>query len=464
MDRATAFFTNLDTYLQPLSPGTQGAGPEHRSDCCLIIALASNRLQPDGIPPTSLTGWLSDLARTLGPVDSANADGRNALSNKIRSASAIYLFDPVFRSRLRDINWTRPNNHVQIVDGALLALNMLRPSLKRMKEVFPPIRSSEVSEAGFSRWELLLASAAWDAYSDILDSFDRTEAIFFTANSTLTELLRAHRIQSTTSEQVYEVMHGVGSIHSERFFRGVIGTSDPDEARDDHLFIPQVPDLPLHGIHRARFVEDGVSIAINAYLNEYLMKIKRSKRPIVSVLEHRWALNRPGFDDPSPPILALFGGNAVFEESAEAFTTKTENLILSHVCRLLDERGISCRILYVPHPTNRGKEFSRPPAVEDRFATLSDSVMAWLTSDACIALFSSTLFESRYFGIPAFTPQVHSDRYFPEHYLDLISNPSGTGREDLDQSLERFLDQSIADRARSPASKAKERLERVAWL
>ena len=97
--------------------------------------------------------------------------------------------------------------------------------------------------------------------------------------------------------------------------------------------------------------------------------------------------------------------------------------------------------------------------------TLTTAVLACglgiFVSDLAIALMSSSMFESAYFGARVFTPMCPSDGLYTPEYLDLLSHPDGESAGDLTAALEQFLQAALAIEPAAPQEKARRRLRRL---
>src|SRR2546425_8849323 len=183
----------------------------------MVVGIASNRLPLN----SSLTtrAELARLARVLG--DAGDAD----IATRMTSREYILLFDALPISRFWKNRTKCWRDDVLIVDGAFLFALFVLALCARTRETWRTYRSyasdgsaylgSENGRRGSARRAWLCALLA-TVYGEALRGLAIPEAVFFTSNSRLTELLRAYLIHLKECGQIYDIMHGVGSVQAER--------------------------------------------------------------------------------------------------------------------------------------------------------------------------------------------------------------------------------------------------------
>jgi hypothetical protein len=424
----------------------------------LIVAIASNRLSMSG-QSIDVPRQLAALAKTVGGA--VNDD----MAQKMLSAPYIMLFDPLPISRLWPSRRKCGDDNVVIVDGVFLLWYMLLTWLSSVPrqcmsiwQLVQRCRSVLEDRSELSRTRLIRTvfyATALNTYSELLRGGMSLEGIFFTSNSTLTELLRAHLMENKDCRYIYEVMHGAGSIPAERFFASLISAGAEFGSREKHFFIPQVPNLPLYGVFlsQARYSPD---VAINAYLNQYFIRHGSSSSSAYSFDNSGYHVNCGRNTRSAQPIILTIFGNIV---STYPASFAIECLIMSRIGQLRKSLRNDLMIVYVSHPMNEGIELDHPVFAEEQVRICRDSPFAWLISDLSVALVSSSIFEAVYFGASGFTPMVDADQVYTKAYLDLLSHPESDSFEDFIIALERFM--TSCDRAPRPdvAARAGERLK-----
>jgi len=402
----------------------------------MIVGIASNRLPLNS--SMSARAELSRLARVLG-----NA-GNGDIATRMTSRECILLFDALPRSRFWKCRSKCWQDNVLIVDGVfLLALFVLalctrpRETLRTYLRYVADGSASDIDRPPGSARRLVCAFIA-TAYGEALHGLSISEGVFFNSNSTLTELLRAYLIHLEECGPIYDIMHGVGSVEAERFFTGLLAEGQKCGALERYVFVPQVPNLPLHGAFQRQAIGGGV--AINSYLNNYF--IDREEGPTQTVeafVEAEYRLICPGPRRArNPLIVTLFGtyedGRSFFESSA----FKAECLLLSLINQCKLRASIDAMTLYVPHPKHSSAELSHPIFAATGAKLYRHSVFCWLVSDLCVSLFSSAMFEAVYFGARGFTPLTAADDLYTP-YLNLVSHPKSDSWEDLVSELRRVV-------------------------
>jgi len=429
----------------------------------VIVAMASNRLSlSESSRPARHD--LSELASELGAPRSG---GR--LAEDIAEAEVVLIFDPLPVSVLWRHRGRCRRDNILIVDGVFLLtfflMTALTTPIRKWAAALRAAKETRVVRRPRSRPSSVEATRAIfyalvaECYADILIGFGATKAVFFTCNSTLTEVLRAFLLQWERCDRIYEVMHGVGSVPAERFFASVLSAGRDSAAESKLVFVPQVPNLPLYGAFRSN-VSAADAGAINAYINQYLRDHGGSEANIRHLVESECREKHlAGYESDAPIVIAIFGNYPTNGRLYEASSFRAECVLIELVRDLSHRNGSNCRVIYVPHPTYGPREFRHPVFDANRVIVYRSSVFCWLVADLCISLNSSAMFESAYFGARAFTPMTDSDQIFTEAYLDLVSHPESGTWEACVTELNKFLSECKDRRPRDIARRISDRLE-----
>jgi hypothetical protein len=418
---------------------------------CVLVAMASNRLSLCDGSADARTN-LAALARSFGD----RADER--VARKIASADCVLVFDPLPLTRLWRHRERCRREGVLIVDGALLLVfflvGLLRgfprkwiDSARLARECRAAVRSWSGPRPAPSFRRAALYALASDTYAEMLGRSTKIEAVFFTCNSTLTELLRAYLIWWRGCERIDEVMHGIGSIQAEAFFAAVLSAGRERGAYEKHFFIPQVPRLPLYGVF-AKQAALGASLAVNPYLNQYLIEHAIEPSSVEEFVRSEYRALRGesqpesgqrNDDRPEPVIIAVLGNTPYDGRLFESPSFKAECLLMSEILRFKGTIGARWLVVYVPHPVHATAAFTQSIFSSGDVRVYRNSVFCWLIADACVSLLSSALLEATYFGARGFTPLIVRDNFYTQAYLDLVSHPKSESADDLARGLHDFL-------------------------
>jgi hypothetical protein len=410
----------------------------------LALAMASNRTELSS-SMKSVRDNLAFMARTLG----SSSDG--PIAQKIRDSDVILMFDPLPVSRF----WRRKSEcyaeNVFIIDGAFLIGFWI---FRRCKGLTRLLSSREPS----------LCQIVQKAYSVVFQEFHETEAVFFTFNSVLTELLRAYLVQSTNCKTMYEIMHGIGDRLGERYFASMLVAGRNFNADDKHFFIPQIPNLPLQGVY-ARQAKFEKHVAINAYLNKYFIE-----HPEVAAIDDRFirseydSICKRGGNTNAPLIITILGNYPTDHKLFDSASFKAECLLIALLSEFKCSMKSESVCVYVPHPLHSSADFDHPIFVNNQVVIYRSSVFCWLISDLCISLESSAMFEAVHFGARSFTPLTVADALFAEPYLDLLYHPKNQSYDDLAAGIKDFLILSDELPHLDIVAKAKKRLSLMVQL
>jgi len=408
----------------------------------LAVAIASNRLPfSDGFAsPRANLAW---LGRCLG--DSTE----QPIAAAIADAEYVLVFDPLplsgYWARYRSCH----DEQILIVDGAFLLLQMLIDTVSRWRVFAAACRGCaeyyRATETTHGTWNRIKRSlgcfVAARGYDAVLGRFTDVNGVFFTCNSVLTELLRADLIARDACGRIDEIMHGVGERSGERFFAWALREGEHFGALRKHWFIPQIPTLPLVGVHGTQAGYDG-KLAVNAYLNRYFADQLVDGRDVDSLLAAECRrINRTAASDPY--VVTMFGNFSSWDD-IEASAFAAERLLIQRVRAFLQRLDAPSVFVYVPHPLQPTSLLTPELLGGDDIVVYPKSIVCWLISDASLSLVSSAMWEAAYFGARAFTPLIESDGLFTDEYLELLTRPAGPSLDEFDRALDGFLASTAA--------------------
>lgn len=424
--------------------------------CVTVLAIPSSRLPLD----PRAASVVDNLAYIVKPL---SGSGGSELAAKIAASESILLFDPLPVSSYWSHRRQCSIENIVIVDGTFLlalALSALlrRPGsmLRRLLELRRQCRAvcpAAKSEVG---WRALWCALLALAYNEALEGFGDIQAMFFTSNSTLTELLRAYLVQNAACQHVYDVMHGVGSEQAERFYSDLLRDGRERGISTEYRFIPQIPNLPLFGVFKQRAMNHD---AINAHLNRFLFACTAGGASLEAFVESEGrSIWGDHWQSANPLVVTILG---TFEDDFfHSSSFKAECLLIAMARESVKALGIESTLLYVPHPLTGMRELSHPVFAAHQVRLCRYAVYSWLVSDLCVSLISSAMFEATYFGSDAFTPMTERDGLYTP-YLGLVGHARS---ESLDDTVRDFR-ATFGKRAASPRvslrQKAAQRLVRM---
>lgn len=412
-------------------------------------------MPPPGV--RSLRDYVVSLATAL-PVEGGPPS--DALAACLREAPVLVVVDPVFLSEYRDRPFQERAGPVFVVDGAFVlaaaaAMGLRRP-VRAWRQATRLARREGRSEA--------FATVARTVLDRLLSPVRQTEAIFFTSNSTLTEVLRSHALQDARCTRLVEVMHGVGSVPAAKYFDRVLQRAPPERAAR-HLFVPQIPDIPAEGVLSRRLRDNtGRSVVVNAYLNNYAIRRGLASADLARFVKGELGAFAPeAVEDGARLIVTVFGNFSNIGRGQESPSFEGECLLLQLAAERCRASGRPFVLVYVPHPLNRDMSIDHPVFRENDVRVCRDSTFTWLVSDVAIALLSSALFEAAFFGARAFTPSLPEDGFYSSSYLDIVARPRSDSLEALKGALDEVVVKAASEPAVPPVEKAQRRLERTGW-
>jgi len=425
----------------------------------LVVVLPSNRLTL-GHGSARVRAVLAALASPLA------GRGDPTVARKINAADAVLMFDPLLVSRLWTDRRRCRQDGVFILDVSFLmvflAFRLLARPTVTCSNLAAVVRSaheavpSRTSRRRCTRvlCQVLIAQTC----AEVLNGLSDVEAVFFTCNSVLAEVLRANLIKSPQCKQIFEIMHGVGSLPAERFFSAVLEGADDAGAYQKHTIVPQVPNLPLHGVF-ARQAHLGARVAVNAYVNQYFINRSRDGLPIDQFVEAEYKRLYRG--KRRPVVVNILGNTRNDRRLLDSPSFRAECMIIVAVREFMEKQGRECLILYSPHPVHGAADFTHPVFQRYDVTVYRNSVFCWLVSDICTSLLSSSMIEASYFGVRAFTPLIPSDRFFTRAYLDMVRHPASPSIEDFTTALDEWLREALALSCLDVPTRARARLTRM---
>lgn len=426
----------------------------------LAIGLASNRLN---LRHPSLSGrsYLKQLVKTLG--NSSNDD----LESKVNSSDLILIFDPLAPSNFWSKKTKFWQDNVLIVDMPFLIVFFIAGIFvhffKTTSMLFRLMKNCYTKLKRDSRLTLntyvqtCFYSLLFYIFSDIFAGFSKINAFFLNSNSRLVELLRSFLIQDNNCEKVYEIMHGIGSKPVESYFAKVLELGRSYSAYDKHFFIPQIPNLPLFGVFETQADFDS-SVAINSYLNQWYMDNLMDVSNIDDFVQMELKKIHSELSMTSKPIVVTIYGNCPYGDKIETSTLfLVECLFIDLLGKYNSKLGDDCLIIYVPHPAYKAEKIDSDVFVKNNVKIYRNSVFSWLISDLSISLVSSAIFEAAYFGSIGFTPNLLSDNYYTQGYLDLLHYPKSDKYADVLAEFENFINRSCEIMTQSMIAKARSR-------
>ena len=134
-----------------------------------------------------------------------------------------------------------------------------------------------------------------------------------------------------------------------------------------------------------------------------------------------------------------------------------ERLLMRIIKQFFSHSGKPFLVIYTAHPVLSLAEVRKHPFfAKDWIVVHDNTIFSWFVSDASVSTYSSTLFESKYFGVDAFTPFTSADRIYSPKLLEELWHPSLS--ESVSESLQDFLLANTRLKACSVLERAKSRL------
>lgn len=412
----------------------------YQKEEALFISSASNRLP--------LKGGVS-LRETLKFVMRSSFDKcENNFLTKIDGDYPIFLFDPLFCSKLWRFKKNNIKEKIYIVDGFFLIFCIFFLCIffpfSQMRVLFSSIFIGVFSFKKFSAKGALRNSfllMAGHCYLRIIKKSNKITSVFLTCHSRLTELLRVGLLQSPECLEIYEIMHGIGSVLTEEYFSSLFSLARKFQcnALAKHFFIPQIPRLPLYGV--LKNVPHGKFFPVNCYFNQFLLPYCEGFNLDINLFLTSCRRAFPYITGKN--LVLVFYGNYPSDgggEESESFQLECQ--LIKLVIDSSEKLNKKLIIIYVPHPSHK-KSIKWSALIKMDVRICYSSLFTWFLADFSISLLSSASFESAFFKSHAFMPMIPQDKFYTQNYLDLLSYPFSDARDGLLLTLECYLNRPI---------------------
>ncbi len=405
-----------------------------------VIAIASSRLQLS--KEIEVRKSILALSRILGTESYLDI-----VQVQCESNDDLLLFDPLMESDY----WYQKNEcwreKVYIVDGAFLlffsiwttigalfskqdnSVKFVVEYLKQCKKIEPPYKGRKILN--------LFESAIYISINKLFERYSAISAIFFTSNSTLTEILRFYLLQNDNSIKIVEVLHGIIAAPTEKYYHSVLNTFDA--AGHCHYFVPQIPGLPDLDLLNSKLFYPN-DIAVNAHINKSI-NIYSTKYGTLDDFFTR-QLSEYKLKDVANDVLFLtvFGGTSLQGNYYTSAGFKVELELIDKAIQYSDEFKLNIRFLYVPHPANGQLLEGAKQALSIRnLSIIHDSFFTYFITDYCISILSSCIFELAWMGANSFTPMLVGDGFYSKGYLNKAFYPRENNEESLNDEFMKFL-------------------------
>lgn len=397
----------------------------HAGSPWVILAVATPRLYSPAAEDDP-RGYFAGLVTELGPPAS-----EPTLREEVRRAPEVLVFDAVLRSRFRPHREACARQGVRIIDGAVLAALAIRSPLRLLARAARMLGSAEVRgllrEGARARADFIAALVIDTAYEALLPPALRSKAYFLTSNSYSTEILRLHLHVHPGCEQVVELQHGVPPQWEESYYGGVVRLAAEVGGAAKHWYTPQVGGLPHPGVFARRWFSD--NRGVNTFLNRYLLDRQR-EAPLGAVIAREWCTLFPQHQGETDLLVVSVTGTTAwvgdpFRADLKDGNFEVERFLMRTIREALAASGRPFAIIYTPHPhLDLATVRSHPFFAAEGIIVYPSTVFTWFVADACLSLYSSTLFEARYFGARAFTPVVSADDVYAPETLALLEHPA----------------------------------------
>lgn len=390
-----------------------------------LILTLSPRLNSMIIEKNNIREHLSLLAKEF-----SYRKGSKSVTEDIKFSQNLLVFDPVFSSSLWKHKKIWLKDNVIVIDINFIIFFFITSIFKInfgfIKRIVCFIRHKNGDQFIYSLKKLkvsVCAAIILFSYEKIIKKHFNIISYYFTSNSFATELLRLFLICHSSCNMICEILHGVPTVDYERYINNLIELGNRHHFKNKLSFISQIPGLPQHGGVKNHFLFPA-HIAINTYLNNYIINIKNIKATLNEFIAEEYDLHLKEIV-PNNALTITFMGGAVATGNKKFFLTETftiEKFIISHIKRLLISKNIPYFLIYAPHPLHDWNEVSKCNFFTDENIFLyRKTIFTWLMSDVCISLYSSALFEASFFGAKTFTPLKNSDKLYSEKLLNLLN-------------------------------------------
>lgn len=474
-----------DRFLEAATPPTHSAGASHgnqiavkswrpsfrlfkrvfRSMTCAIglrqrffaeriqIVCINSRRELQNIDTSRIRNSLLELLQPrVDPDRPTHAPLHLNWMEALSQSKPIILVDPLITSDFLCVKHSLRNQLVFPIDtlGLIFLGSILRPIryLQITYELYK--RNQQGQKLNLSITHLLVAPALESAFEVMFNrSSENVELYLMTSNSLSIELLRMHAIETRRCDYIVEFMHGIPSLELERYLSKLFSTLERG-LHSKHYFVPQLP-LPLKDApYGPRCLGKG-----RVFVNSMLTRRIRNEL-------HKLDYETLDSLFKSEVVISFIGGTSHDSSYTASVWANIELQLMEFVSTFLTEKGLVFKLIYAPHPQVeiRDSEFI---ARLDRLGVqvLEQTALHHLVADWTIGLFSSALFEAKYFGSKVFTPIVEEDEIFDRHLMTYLNEGSPDIRMPL-IALEEFLKTQISLlRPRNIIERAKIRAHRL---
>ena len=424
----------------------------------IVLACASNRLEPPADSADNIRNYLSSLVQPLPPHQ-----GDWIVQKEIKSAGHIILIDPVRISQYWSLRRKCWNEGIFIVDWLfVLVASGPMACFQLLLDRKGGRDNDYCSCLGTGRFKSTIIKAFFCAAvittcDGLFSNASAFSAIFLTCHSMLVEHVRGYLMQSECCSTIYEIMHGCGSLLTERYFDGIKKFDEKGKL----VVVPLMPILPLPGALGDFRYHD--SIAVDAYWNKFLLDLKFLDKPTLKI---RLCEELERMVDGCPmkegvKIISFFGGYVDSGNGVDHRWFCGELKLLRLVVDILSSKPSI--VVYFPHPYVRAAGGHALVEAVGALGTVIGEHSVWglLFSDMIISVLSSILFEAAYLGIPTFTPLLPEEGIFSKEYLDLVDRPSMASQQDIEAALRCFEVQHDAGNAGNRINRASSRLKKM---
>jgi hypothetical protein len=425
----------------------------------VILALATNRLGSTSIE-TGVRDYLAAITANLGAPPNASA-----VSAIIQRSHTILIFDPLPVSTLWQYSAALRRERVAVIDcGYVVTMAVLRLPLIAVRLMRTWLFDRAARQLMFSSVytfrDGVAATLLFEGYGAVLRRRTVPNAYFVTSNSFATELLRSYLLIDANARTVTEIQHGIPPTWEEQYFAALICLAREAGGSTVHRFIPQVNQLPSVGVLDYRPADGAINCFFNKNVRE---RLASGDWEATLAIACRTVLQVTATQTKTVVVLVT-GTTSWFDDSAAVGINngsfQLEQQMMLRAKETLCEVGIAHVVVYVPHPSlNLTKVREHSFFADNGIVVYDSTIVMWLIADVCLSLYSSTLHESRAFGIDTFTPIRENDQIYPPELLQLIDHPEVNER--VQDAISRFLRSRPLPQPTNLMSRAYERLSRM---
>ncbi len=431
--RVWAFARSLSHYVSQtcwLLAGPTSDGPD------AIVAVGTSRLS---VSPANPRTYLANLTGEIG----TGTRGRTARA-RIAMAPRVLLFDADRISGWWSHAPACRQANIAIIDGGYLVFAVLLALPAVLATLWRIVSSQSTRPMLFASPGTLRRTLGTVAIAEgirfVLRRSRRSEAFFLTSNNVATEVLRWLLLVEPRCASLCEIQHGVPPVWEEPYYARLMELAAGRGAA--HVFAPQVPDLPAVGSFLKSSWPTTAGHGINTFFNRYLLRHDLAHGSFAAFLTSQWQAMLPSVQPDDDVVVIAFAGTTSWLGDSRSATMDqgnfgVERTIMTALRTALQQAGRRPVIVYSPHPLLSVEQVRQHPFFREHEVVVHDSTMTlWFLSDLNVSLYSSTLFEFRYFGVPTFTPVSDDDGVYTPAQMSWLAHP-GPG-EGLAGAVSRF--------------------------